>query len=114
MRPAGHSGHRRVMAADVGPLDGDLAINAVTIAELLRRSRRQGSRDQSRAVASARPSSGDDSSRYPSTRPSPTATASWRQPLVESGRQPRARTMDLLIAATAHAHVLAALHPQPR
>lgn len=93
-----------VIAADVQPLEGELAISAVTLtklhfgvlvatdpavrAERLRRlSRLQQSFD-------ALPV--DDS-----------VAASYGRlaaAMVAAGRQPRARTMDLLIAATAHAH----------
>jgi toxin FitB len=93
-----------VIAADVAPLEGELAISAATLSELhfgvlvatdpavraerLRRlSRLQRSFDalpidEAVAVSYGR-----------------VAAA-----VVAAGRQPRARTMDLLIAATAHAH----------
>lgn len=93
-----------VIAADVAPLDGELAISAATLSELhfgvlvatdpavraerLRRlSRLQRSFDAlpiDEAVAAS--------------------YGRLAAAVVATGRQPRARTMDLLIAATAHAH----------
>jgi toxin FitB len=93
-----------VIAADVAPLEGELAISAATLSELhfgvlvatdpavraerLRRlSRLQRSFDAlpiDEAVAAS--------------------YGRLAAAVVAAGRQPRARTMDLLIAATAHAH----------
>ncbi len=93
-----------VIAADVPPLEGELAISAATLSELhfgvlvstdpavraerLRRlSRLQRSFDAlpiDEAVAAS--------------------YGRLAAAVVAAGRQPRARTMDLLIAATAHAH----------
>jgi predicted nucleic acid-binding protein len=88
----------------VGPLEGDLAVSVATFAELhfgvlvthdpaVRAERLR------RLLVLQRqfdPLPIDD-----------TVAASYGQlaaAVVEAGRQPRARTMDLLIAATAHAH----------
>jgi len=93
-----------VIATDVPPLDGELAISAVTIAELhfgvlvarepsTRAERLRRLSVLQRAFA---PLPVDDA-----------VAASYGQlaaAVVAAGRQPRARTMDLLIAATAHAH----------
>lgn len=93
-----------VIASDVGPLDGELAISAITLAEL------------HFGVLTAK----DDSTRAERLRRlsflqrqfnalpmDETVSASYGQianAVVRAGRQPRARSTDLLIAATAHAH----------
>jgi predicted nucleic acid-binding protein len=93
-----------VIATEVGPLDGELAISAITLAEL------------HFGVLVAK----DDSIRAERLRRlsllqrqfdalpiDEAVSASYGQvaaAVVEAGRQPRARSMDLLIAATAHAH----------
>ena len=93
-----------VIATDVGPLEGELGISSATLAELhfgvlvakesavraerLRRLSRLQHRFDALPV--------DDA-----------VAASYGQlaaALAAAGRPPRARTMDLLIAATAHAH----------
>lgn len=92
-----------VIAADVAPLDGDLAISAVTLAELhygvlVARDRRVRAERLRRLLVLQRsfdalPLDEDVAASYGLI-----ASA------VDAGRQPRARSMDLLIAATAHAH----------
>jgi toxin FitB len=93
-----------VIATDVGELDGELAISAVTLAELhfgvlvahssavrAERLRRLALLERSFDALPV-----DDA-----------VAASYGQlaaAVAEAGRQPRARVMDLLIAATAHAH----------
>lgn len=93
-----------VIAGDVGPLTGELAVSAATLAEL------------HFGVLVA----GEDAIRAERLRrlsilqrqfdPLPVddrVAASYGRlaaAVVAAGRQPRARTMDLLIAATAHAH----------
>ena len=93
-----------VLAADVGPLDGELAISSATLAELhfgvlvtsdpMIRAERLRRLSVLQRTFDALPV--DD-----------TVAASYGHiaaAVAEAGRQPRARTMDLLIAATAHAH----------
>jgi|SRR5689334_18195615 len=93
-----------VIATDVPPLEGELAISAVTLAELhfgvLVAKRGSIRAERLRRLLllqrtfDALPLDG-------------TVAASYGQvaaAVVEMGRQPRARSMDLLIAATAHAH----------
>lgn len=93
-----------LLASDLSPLEGDLAISAASLAELhfgvlvttdptvraerLRRLSEFGRRFTALAV--------DES----------VATSYGRlaAAVARAGRQPRARVMDLLIAATAHAH----------
>jgi toxin FitB len=93
-----------VIATDVSPLDGDLAISVVTIAELHlgvlvardQPTRAERLRRLSVLQRTFDPLPVDDA-----------VAASYGQlaaATATSGRQPRARTMDLLIAATAHAH----------
>lgn len=93
-----------VIAADVGPLEGELAVSAATVAELhfgvlvARDAATRAERLRRLSVLQRRfdPLPVDD-----------VVAASYGQlaaALVDAGRKPRARTMDLLIAATAHAH----------
>jgi toxin FitB len=93
-----------VIATDVPPLPGELAISVVTVAEL-----HFGvlvARDQ--AVRAERLRRLSVLQRTFDPLPVDDAVAaSYGQlaaAVVAAGRQPRARTMDLLIAATAHAH----------
>ncbi len=93
-----------VIAADLGPLPGELAISAVTLAELhfgvlvtadtaVRAERlRRLSVLQRRFDA------------LPLDEAFAASDGQLAAAVVAAGRQPRARTMDLLIAATAHAH----------
>lgn len=93
-----------VIATDVPPLEGELAISAVTLAELhfgvLVAKRGSIRAERLRRLLllqrtfDALPLDG-------------TVAASYGQvaaAVVEMSRQPRARSMDLLVAATAHAH----------
>ena len=93
-----------VIASDVGPLTGELAISVVTIAEL-----------QFGVLVAKEPAVRAERLRRLSVLqrsfdPLPVDDAvadSYAQiaaAVVMAGRQPRVRTMDLLIAATAHAH----------
>jgi predicted nucleic acid-binding protein len=93
-----------VIATDVPRLDGDLAISVVTIAELHfgvlvardQPTRAERLRRLSVLQRTFDPLPVDDA-----------VAASYGQlaaATAAAGRQPRARTMDLLIAATAHAH----------
>lgn len=93
-----------VIAADVAPLEGELAISAVTLAEL-----------HFGVLVAKRPSARAERLRrllalqrtFDALPLDEAVAASYGQlaaAVVEAGRQPRARSMDLLIAATAHAH----------
>jgi predicted nucleic acid-binding protein len=93
-----------VIAADVDPLPGDLAISSATLAEL-----------HFGVLVASEPSVRAERLRRLSIlqrqfEPLPVddaVAASYGRlaaAVVAAGRQPRARTMDLLIAATAHAH----------
>jgi len=93
-----------VIATDVPPLEGELAISVVTVAELhfgVLVAREQSVRAERLRRLSVLQRTFD---------PLPVddaVAASYGQlaaAVVATGRQPRARTMDLLIAATAHAH----------
>lgn len=93
-----------LVAADVQPLDGDLAISSASVAELhfgvliaadpavrAERLRRLGNLQRA----------------FDSLPVDDRVTASYGQlaaALTDAGRKPRSRVMDLLIAATAHAH----------
>lgn len=93
-----------VIATDVRPLEGDLAISAITLAELyfgvlVANQQKVRAERLRRLLALQRTFNAlpvDDA-----------VAASYGQvaaAVVGAGRQPRARSMDLLIAATAHAH----------
>jgi toxin FitB len=93
-----------VLAADVAPLDGDLAISAVTLAELhfgvLVAKKRQVRAERLRRLLALQRT-------FDALPLDESVAASYGQvaaAVVDAGRQPRARSMDLLIAATAHAH----------
>ena len=93
-----------VIARDVGPLPGELAISAATLAEL-----HFGvlvtTDDAVRAERLRRLSVLHR--RFDALPIDEAVAASYGRlaaAVVAAGRQPRARTMDLLIAATAHAH----------
>ncbi|MFC5379927.1 type II toxin-antitoxin system VapC family toxin [Aquipuribacter nitratireducens] len=93
-----------VIATDVAPLEGELAISAATLSELhfgvlvatdpaVRAERlRRLSRLQQTFDA------------LPVDEAVAASYGRLAAAVVAAGRQPRARTMDLLIAATAHAH----------
>jgi predicted nucleic acid-binding protein len=93
-----------VLASDVGPLDGELAISAVTLAELhfgvlVAKEHRVRAERLRRLLVLQRA--------FDALPLDETVAASYGQvaaAVVDAGRQPRARSMDLLIAATAHAH----------
>jgi predicted nucleic acid-binding protein len=90
-----------LIASDVQPLEGELAISAVTLAELhfgvldaaIRAERLRRLSDLQRKF-DALPVDDDVATSYGEL-----ATA-----VAASGGQPRSRVMDILIAATAHAH----------
>ena len=93
-----------VIARDVPPLDGDLAISAATLAEL-----------HFGVLVAADPAARAErlrrlsvlQGRFDALPVDEAVAASYGRlaaAVVAAGRRPRARTMDLLIAATAHAH----------
>lgn len=93
-----------VLAADVGPLEGELAISAITLAEMhfgvlvaAAGSVRAGRLRRLLVLQRT----------FDALPVDDAVAASYGQvaaAVVDAGRQPRARSMDLLIAATAHAH----------
>jgi predicted nucleic acid-binding protein len=93
-----------VIASDVGPLDGELAISAVTLAEmhfgvLVAKERKVRAERLRRLLLLQRA--------FDALPLDEAVAASYGHvaaAVVDAGRQPRARSMDLLIAATAHAH----------
>jgi predicted nucleic acid-binding protein len=93
-----------VIATDIAPLEGELAISAISLAELhfgvLVAKERKVRAERLRRLLVLR--------RTFDALPLDDAVAeSYGQvaaAAVDAGRQPRARSMDLLIAATAHAH----------
>jgi predicted nucleic acid-binding protein len=93
-----------VLATDVGPLEGELAISAATLAELhfgVLVATDAGVRaERLRRLSLLQ-------RRFDALPVDDAVAASYGQlaaVVVAAGRQPRARVMDLLIAATAHAH----------
>ena len=92
-----------VIAADVGPLDGDLAISCVTLAELhfgvLVATTRQVRAERLRRLLLLQRT-------FQALPLDEAAASSYGQiasAVVDIGRSPRPRSIDLLIAATAHA-----------
>ena len=93
-----------VIATDVGPLEGELAISAATLAELhfgvlVARERAVRAERLRRLSFLQR--------RFDALPVDEAVAAIYGQlaaAVVDAGRRPRARVMDLLIAATAHAH----------
>jgi toxin FitB len=93
-----------VIATDIAPLEGELAISAISLAELhfgvLVAKERKARAERLRRLLvlqrtfDALPLDADVAASYGQV-----AAA-----VVDVGRPPRARSMDLLIAATAHAH----------
>ncbi len=93
-----------VIAADVSPLQGDLAISCVTLAELhfgvlVAESRRVRAERLRRLLALQRVFHA-----LPLNDAVATSYGQVAAAVAESGRNPRPRSMDLFIAATAHAH----------
>ena len=93
-----------VIATDVGPLEGELAISSVTLAELhfgvLVTMEADVRAERLRRLSILQ-------HRFDALPVDEAVAASYGRlaaAVVAAGRQPRARTMDLLIAATAHAH----------
>lgn len=93
-----------VIATDVGPLPGELAISAATLSEL--HFGVLAATDPAVRAERLRRLSGVQQ-RFDALPVDEAVAASYGRlaaAVVAAGRQPRARTMDLLIAATAHAH----------
>ena len=93
-----------MIAVDLPPLDGELAISAAALAELhfgvLVTSDVAVRAERLRRLS-------EFERRFTALPVDAAVAASYGQlaaAVVAAGRQPRARTMDLLIAATAHAH----------
>ncbi len=93
-----------VIATDVRPLEGDLAISAITLAELyfgvLVANQQKVRAERLRRLLALQRT-------FDALPVDDAVAASYGQvaaAVVVAGRQPRARSMDLLIAATAHAH----------
>lgn len=93
-----------VIATDVGPLEGDLAISAITLAELhfgvlvANEPRARAERLRRLSILQRR---------FDALPVDDAVADSYGQlsaAVVAVGRRPRARSLDLLIAATAHAH----------
>lgn len=93
-----------VIAADISPIPGVLAISAATLAELhfgvlvAKSSQVRAERLRRLSILQRR---------FDALPLDEVVAASYGRlaaAVVEAGRQPRRRTMDLLIAATAHAH----------
>lgn len=93
-----------VIATDVKPLDGELAVSAVSLAELhfgvlVAKDQKVRAERLRRLLALQRT--------FDALAVDEAVAASYGQvaaAIVDAGRQPRARSLDLLIAATAHAH----------
>ncbi len=92
-----------VIATDVEPLDGELAISAITLAELhfgvLGAQEQKVRAERLRRLLVVQ-------RKFDALPVDDAVAASYGQvaaAVVDTGRQPRARSMDLLIAATAHA-----------
>jgi len=93
-----------VIATDIAPLEGELAISAITLAELhfgvlVAKQRKVRAQRLRRLLVLQRT--------FDALPVDEAVAASYGQvaaAVVDAGRQPRARSMDLLIAATAHAH----------
>ncbi|MCW2526034.1 MAG: PilT protein domain protein [Pseudonocardiales bacterium] len=93
-----------VLAADIGPIEGDLAISAITLAEmhfgvLVAKAGSVRAERLRRLLVIQRT--------FDALPLDDAVAASYGQvaaAVVDAGRQPRERSMDLLIAATAHAH----------
>lgn len=93
-----------ILAADLGPLTGELAISAATLAELhfgvLVTTDAAVRAERLRRLSILQ-------RRFDALPLDEAVAASYGRlaaAVVAAGRRPRARTMDLLIAATAHAH----------
>ena len=93
-----------IIATDIAPLEGELAVSAITLAELhfgvlVAKQRKVRAERLRRLLVLQRT--------FDALPVDEGVAASYgllAAAVVDAGRQPRARSMDLLIAATAHAH----------
>jgi predicted nucleic acid-binding protein len=93
-----------VIATDVDPIEGELAVSAATLAELhygVLVAREHAVRAERLRRLSLLQRRFDA---LPVDEAVATSHGELTAAVVEAGRRPRARVMDLLIAATAHAH----------
>ncbi len=93
-----------VIATGIAPLEGELAISAVTLAELhfgvlVAKQRKVRAERLRRLLVLQRTFNA-----LPLDEAVATSYGQVAAAVADAGRQPRARSMDLLIAATAHAH----------
>lgn len=93
-----------VIAADVAPLDGELAISTVTLAELhvgilIAKKRSVRAERLRRLLVLQR-----EFDALPLDKVVAESYGQVAACVAEAGRKPRARALDLVIAATAHAH----------
>jgi predicted nucleic acid-binding protein len=93
-----------VIASDVPPLEGELAVSAITLAELhfgvlVAKDRKVRAERLRRLLLLQRTFDA-----VPVDDAVASSYGHLAAAVVEAGRRPRARSMDLLIAATAHAH----------
>jgi predicted nucleic acid-binding protein len=93
-----------VIATDIEPLEGDLAISTISLAELhfgvLVAKQREIRAERLRRLLLVQRT-------FNALHLNEDVAASYGEvaaAIVDAGRKPRARSMDLLIAATAHAH----------
>lgn len=93
-----------IIAAGIEPLDGELAISAITLAELhfgvLVAKKGDVRAERLRRLLQIQ----RDFDPLPLDAAVAASYGQIAAAIVDAGRQPRARAMDLLIAATAHAH----------
>ncbi|CAN5518048.1 hypothetical protein BH09ACT8_BH09ACT8_53190 [soil metagenome] len=93
-----------IIAAGIEPLDGELAISAITLAELhfgvLVAKKGDVRAERLRRLLQIQ----RDFDPLPLDAAVASSYGQLAAAVVDAGRQPRARAMDLLIAATAHAH----------
>jgi len=93
-----------VIASKIGPLEGEVAISAVTLAELhfgvLVAKEQHVRAERLRRLLRLR----NDFDAIPVDHAVAASYGQLAAAVVDAGRPPRARVTDLLIAATAHAH----------
>lgn len=93
-----------VIASGIGPLEGELAVSAITLAELqfgvlvAKEARVRAERLRRLSLLQRRFDA------LPMDEAVADSYGQLAAAVVDAGRQPRARSLDLLIAATAHAH----------
>lgn len=93
-----------ILATGITPIEGDIAISAITLAELhfgVLVAKEQAIRaERLRRLLKVQ----RDFDALPLDAATAASYGQIAAAVVDAGRQPRARAMDLLIAATAHAH----------